>query len=97
MQSIDSGLASAAFREQPRPRPALVGAAVAISAFMLGLALLPQPGVPVAALDGPEAIDMMGPQPVVHLAAADAPAAHLPVVTGVFEESPPEAIVEVWG
>lgn len=97
MHSIDPVRPQAGFREQHRAHPALIGVAVGISAFLLGLALLPHPRHAVATVEAPEAIDMMGPMPAVQLASAPSPEFRLPAATGVFEETPPEAIHEVWG
>lgn len=97
MASIDPVRPQADFSEQHRAQPLLVGIAVGVSTFLLGIALLPQPRGSVAVYDGPEAIDMMGPMPAVQLASVTPAEVPLPVATGVFEETPPEAIHEVWG
>lgn len=97
MQSIESGRPQTPFREKHRAQPALIGVAVGISAFLLGLALLPQPRAGDVAFEGPEAIDMMGPLPSERVLTALPHEYQLPPATGRFEESAPETIYEVWG
>lgn len=97
MQSIETVRPKSHFRQEHRAQPALIGVAVAVSAFLLSLALLPQPRADVVAFAGPEAIDMMGPMPADYVVTALQHEYRLPAATGHFEESAPEAIHEVWG
>lgn len=97
MQSIETVRSRSHFRQQHRAQPALIGVAVAVSTFLLGLALLPQPSADVVAYEAPQAIDMMGPMPAEYVVTALQHEYRLPAATGHFEETPPEAIHEVWG
>lgn len=94
---VESSRPQTAFREKHRANPALIGAASAVGAFMLGLALLPVPSAEIARFDGPEAIDMMGPVPAERVQSAAAAEFRLAPATGVFEDGPLEVNYEVWG
>jgi len=94
---VESGRPQTAFREKHRANPALIGAAVGISAFFLGLALLPHPSADIARFDGPEVVEMTAPVPAAQVSSAPAAEFRLAPPTGVFEEGPLQVNYEVWG